>query len=87
MTISWGQRGPCQARQGDGGGHRAAICGWRLKAKKKSVQRGAESGVGRRAEFLRGEQGMLGMRVMRYFGRVGSLQVWGSSDVICWLTH
>lgn len=48
---------------------------------------GAKSGVGCYAEFLRGEQGMLGMPVMRYFGRAGSLQVCRSSDVICWLAH
>lgn len=61
------------------------FAGGGLKKKKKIG--GAKSGVGCYAEFLRGEQGMLGMPVMRYFGRAGSLQVWRSSDVICWLAH
>lgn len=30
---------------------------------------------------------MLGMLVMRYFGGAGSLQVWRSSDVICWFAN
>lgn len=39
-----------------------------------------ESGVGGSLEFFQREQGMLGMPVMRYSGRVGSLQVRRSSD-------
>lgn len=61
------------------------FAGGGLKKKNQKKSGGAESGVGCYAQFLRGEQGMPGMPVMRYFARAGSPQVWRSSDVICWL--